>query len=502
MKNLNLCTDPWLPVRMCAGNCLRVSLEDFFSMAHEISDLILAAHERIAIMRLLICIAQRAINGPMDRDEWEDCKEEIPTKALEYLQKWRPAFNLLGEDGAFLQFSGVNFHKGTWKGLSKLNLSLAEGNNPTLFDNEATIERRVELWRLAIDLITFQNFAPQGIIGQVNWYGTPYPESTSARDAPCIVKNAVHMFFVGKNILETIWLNLCTEEQINSVFNSIGKPVWECMPNGLDDEQSIENASKTYLGRLVPLSRLVKIEYSLNRCLVSMGIVIPSYSEEDLLYFEPFTTIELTSDNKGTNSKRRIISAEKSCDLWRNLPAHLHRFNSKGYTLGYLEPTDMPSHYGVWIGGMVSEKAKIVGVLEDYYEHLAPQSIDSCLEPLHQLLFEYANRGCDKCCIAVKKYYELLTKKNVEHTNDIKRIKHEYWCRLTLHKEIYVNLIRLKKEDREWEKELNSWITAICDSAKEVYQLYAPRDNERRLAAWSQALRYLPHKAKLLKHEK
>ncbi|MBR3925682.1 MAG: type I-E CRISPR-associated protein Cse1/CasA [Akkermansia sp.] len=506
MQNLNLCTDPWLPVRMQSGDCRRLSLEAFFLHAREISDMVLAAHERIAIMRLLICITQRAINGPQDREEWDECKEEIVPKVLNYLQKWRPAFNLLGADGAFLQVSGVSFCGGSWKGLSKLNLSSAEGNNPTVFDNGAAGERRVELGRLAIDLITYQNFAPCGIIGRVNWLGNPYADSASAKDAPC--NSVVHMFFMGENILETIWLNLCTIEEVSTVFSSIGKPVWECMPNGRNDEQSIENAQKTYLGRLVPLSRLVKIEYPENRCLLAMGIEIPVYKDGRLVFFEPFTTVVL---NPKSSERSLVKAADMSRDMWRNLPALLHRFNSQGYTLGKLDQADLPEHYGIWVGALVSDNAKILGTMEDYYAHLSPSCIGAETERLHYELMEYANRGCSLCCKAVRKYCELLTSKKSEkqkNKNDkdninkiAERAKLEFWSRMTSHKDKYVNLVRLKEEVEEWENELDHWLFVICDSAKATYELFAQRDNVRKLAAWSQALYYLPTK-KILKDKR
>ena len=506
MKNLNLCTDPWLPVRMSSGACVRVSLEEFFSKAHEISDLILAAHERISIMRLLICITQRALDGPEDREEWEDCKEDIIPKTLIYLEKWRAAFDLLGEDGAFLQVSGVSYSSGNWKGLSKLNLSSAEGNNHTVFDNAATTERSVEVERLAIDLVTFQNFAPCGIIGQVNWNGDTYPDSNTAPDAPCVVKSVVHMFYIGENMLETIWLNLCTKEEANSVFASFGKPVWEGMPNSRNDEDSIENAKETYLGRLVPLSRIVKIDYEGNRCLLAKGIEIPVCKVNELLYFEPFTTVVFKHDS----DERVLVSADMSYDMWRHLPALLHRFNDKGYTLGKLDSSDFPQHYGIWAGALVSSKAKILDTMEDYYEHLSSQSVGAGVEIMHYKLMEYAKRGCNMCWNAVKKYRELLVENrrerqitdNENSNTEIKqRLEREYWRLMTLHKEKFVNLVCLKMDTKEWECELKRWLVVICDSSKETYEAFTQRDSVRRLAAWAQALSFLPNTRKLLKDE-
>jgi len=63
---MNLATDAWIPIVWRDGNPGTVSLREAFVRGGEIRDLVVRAHERIALMRLLICVAQAALDGPAD----------------------------------------------------------------------------------------------------------------------------------------------------------------------------------------------------------------------------------------------------------------------------------------------------------------------------------------------------------------------------------------------------------------------------------------------------
>ena len=494
MKNLNLCTDSWLPVRMSSGNCVRVSLEEFFSKSHEISDLILAAHERISIMRLLICITQRALNGPSDREEWEDCKDEIVPKALEYLQEWRPAFNLLGEDGAFLQPAGVKACKSEdWGALSKISLSSAEGNTPALFDNAAGTERHVPLSQLAIDLISFQNFAPGGTIGVTNWAGvqTGVKSPDSAPAGPCVPSSAIHLFVCGENLLETIWYNLCTIEEIAPYRCGMGVPVWELMPTHMEHKEAVQNATTTYLGRLVPLSRVVKIATSADKCLTSKGISYPVYSaNKTLLYYESTMSVALSKDNQ-----RRIVGADIDRAMWRNLPALLHHFSPEYKSFACLSEQDMPKHYGIWVGALVLDQAKVLGTLEDYYEHLDKQYVGVSADKRQLALMGMADSGIKSVKTALLAYYDCFNSQFDNKESVFASAEKNYWSWLTLKKRIYIKSLGLAEDvgaDRM------TWAKIIKQAAYRTFNLLVSRNNTRQLAAWAKAQRVLPSITKLL----
>lgn len=161
---MNLSTDAWIPIVWTEGKPGIVSLCEAFEQSHEIQDLAIRPHERIALMRLLICIAQAALDGPADYDDWKGCRSRIVSSAVDYLQRWQQVFDLLGTGQRFLQLPNLNKAPTKSTGgdddegnsTSKLDLALATGNNTTLFDNAGGSERPFTPGKLALMLTTFQ----------------------------------------------------------------------------------------------------------------------------------------------------------------------------------------------------------------------------------------------------------------------------------------------------------------------------------------------------------
>src|SRR5437667_4242497 len=83
---MNLTIDPWIPIVWLNGRSGIVSLSDAYARGEEIRDLAVRPHERIAVMRLLICIAQVALDGPANRDDWKACQWKIAAAAVVYLK--------------------------------------------------------------------------------------------------------------------------------------------------------------------------------------------------------------------------------------------------------------------------------------------------------------------------------------------------------------------------------------------------------------------------------
>ena len=179
---MNLAADKWIPVVCLDGQHDEVSLATAFTEGHRIADLAVRPPERIALMRLLLCVAHAALDPtgkdprPRDQDDWHDCRDELATKAGAYMQRWASAFELLDGDARFLQVQklvlavarqgGKNRKSDSGGGgadegkfVDKLDIFLAAGTNTTLFDNAGGSERSFTLPRLAMMLLTFQSFS-------------------------------------------------------------------------------------------------------------------------------------------------------------------------------------------------------------------------------------------------------------------------------------------------------------------------------------------------------
>src|SRR5260221_10707728 len=157
---MNLTIDPWIPAIRANGGRELFSLQELFAQARELHDLAVKPHERVALMRLLLCITQAALDGPADETEWQDCQPLIRPQVRDYLEKWGGAFELFGEGQRFLQFSNLRVGNESDEGnaATKLDLTLATGNNSTLFDNLAGEDRTLQSARSAINLLRFQSF--------------------------------------------------------------------------------------------------------------------------------------------------------------------------------------------------------------------------------------------------------------------------------------------------------------------------------------------------------
>jgi len=184
-------------------------------------------------MRLLICIAQAALDGPADYDDWKDCQPHVAPASLEYLDRWQYAFELFGDGQRFLQISELEKAAknaanmdGETNMVSKLDLALATGNNATLFDNGGGENRIFESAQLAASLLSFQCFSPGGRIGLALWHEEETAGKRSSDHAPCLAGSMLHAIIRGEDLESTIHLNMLTKSQVADLFGDLhwGRP--------------------------------------------------------------------------------------------------------------------------------------------------------------------------------------------------------------------------------------------------------------------------------------
>ncbi len=382
---MNLTTDAWIPIVWNDAKPGTVSLCEAFERGHEIQDLAVRPHERISLMRLLICVAQTALDGPSDQDDWRTCRPRMVEAALGYLRRWRHAFELFGDGQRFLQVP--NLKKPTTKSngddddesnsTSKLDLALATGNNTTLFDNSGGSERAFTAPQLALMLTTFQCFSPCGTIGIALWNGSPTPGWSSypkvkpgqSAHAPCISGNMLHSYLRARNLLDSLHCNLITKEQVEELCVAWGKPVWEKMPTNPTDSEAVKNATMSYLGRLVPLSRSVQLADDRRSMTLANGLEFASYADG---WREPSATIVARTE-KG-QQKRVVLSASVDKAVWRKL--HALTVKAIGQRPGgplALQNISENEAFDLWVGGLVAEgNGKLLDSTESVFHVPAP----------------------------------------------------------------------------------------------------------------------------------
>jgi CRISPR system Cascade subunit CasA len=228
-----------------------------------------------------------------------------------------------------------------------LDFELSTGNSSTLFDHGGQMDfRKIEPDRVALNLLTFQNFSSGGGLPVAQWNKTRTSQVGNP-DAPCLSQSMAHCIFRGKALAGTIHLNLPYFENIAKVYRCFstdrkkgdtytnvpfGKPVWEFFPDLPDIEsEKATNATQTYLGRLVPISRWIRIIEGTNQMYCCNGFKYHTF--KDGFAAEPTGSVRIVKfkDKKGIDIKeRKVVGMHPLRAAWRELSALLIKRHADG----------------------------------------------------------------------------------------------------------------------------------------------------------------------------
>lgn len=254
-NRFNLIDEPWIPV----ADFGRVSLKDIFSNP-QLRALGGNPVQKIAVTKLLFAIAQAAAT-PNDDDEWQQLGwQGMADKCLAYLEQWRDRFYLYGEK-PFLQMPGIR--SAELKAYGVLSPEVSTGNTTVLTQSQAG--QTSSDADKAILVVSQMSFGLSGKKTDNKIVLTPgYQGKQNDRGKPASGKAGIsighmgllHSFWWGGSVVQSIWLNLLTDEDINTLlmYPTLGVAPWEQMPTGEDDD--VARAMKeTLLGRLIPMGK-------------------------------------------------------------------------------------------------------------------------------------------------------------------------------------------------------------------------------------------------------
>ena len=508
---MNLTNDPWIPIVWADGRSGTVSLCEAFEQGDQVRDLAVRPHERIALVRLLTCVAQAALDGPADHEDWKGCGTRIVPSALDYLRRWRDAFELFGDGQRFLQVTNLkkpskksNGDDDEGNSTSKLDLALATGNNTTLFDNAGGLERRFAAAELALMLTTFQCFSPCGTIGVALWNGGPtlgwnsYPQVKPGQSAhaPCLSGNMLHSYLRGRNLLDSLHFNMINKDQARRMYghDGWGRPVWEIVPSKPADNAAVKNASLSYLGRLVPLSRAVRLGE--DRCSMTLanGLEYPPYPE----WREASATIVTRSFKK--QPIRLALAASVDKGTWRELHALTviaAERNTNGGPLALRNLTN-DEDFDLWVGGLIAAgNGKLVDSTESVFHIPA-----AMLTETSQRIYEQGVRRAEGMGLglirAVAVYHkelgdkldrpEMKTRRQQIQSNAAAR----FWTDV---EQALPNLLEIaEKPERlglppEWRK--TDWGNAVSSAIRAAFEHACPHETPRQIRAYALGLKTL-----------
>lgn len=493
---MNLTTERWIPVVWDNNKPSVISLVDAFSRGHEIQDLSVRPHERIALMRLLICITQAALDGPADADDWKTCWSRIAPSALDYLKRWRHAFELFGNGQRFLQVTNLRKKQddeGNW--LSKLDLALATGNNSTLFDNAGGSKRDCAPGQLALNLLTFQCFSPGGRIGVALWNGKETAGKGSSNHAPCIAGGMAHALLRGKSLLEAVHRNLITKRQAEQFLgkNCWGKPVWEHMPTGLVDAPAVRNANRTYLGRLIPLARATSLAEDSHSLILANGLEYAPYPE----WREPTATV-VTRSIKGQPT-RVVLPASMEKAVWRELHALTVKAVNQHTNGGppALQNVGDEQAFDLWVGGLVTNKAKLVDTTESVF-HIPATMLTEPSQRTYEQGVKFAEDNEWGLHRAISVYHKELgddldrSEMRTQRKLVQGKATFQFWTDVEQH---VTDLLAVAQEpallrlERSWHK--TDWGRAVLRAAFAAFDRACPHETARQIRAYALGRRTL-----------
>lgn len=504
---MNLIKDPWIPVIGTDGQNKLLGLEELFNQLKEIRDLDVKPHERIALMRFLICIVQATIK-PKNRREWKECKDQIPGKAVEYLKKWQsdPFFELFGKGDQFNFLQVPNLEKPSKEeksakkkkitqeesessdnvAVTKLDMTLSSGNNFTLFDNAALGKRTLSFSRMALSLLTFQNFSAGGLIGLANWNMTVTPGDGKSNHAPCTSK--IHCFIKGDDLLNTLHFNILTGEQVADNYGlddeenpKWGKPFWEKPVKSLNDDEAKNNAIMTYLGRLTPISRCMRLLYNNDKCdtlILANGLSYPSYPT----FREPSITL-INKDDENI-----VLSASLEKGLWRQLSSISikQRRDANGLS-GPIVLNNLKDDQSckLWAGALVTDKAKILDTLESIYDIPANMFEDTGRQ-VYEAGVHYAEIWAAKLSEAIKEFIQQLKREQSPR----EKAHFFFWGNIEQYISLLLQLVENPKSiplDEAGKQALGetSWGKKVKATAFKAYEYVCPQQTIREIEAYT-----------------
>lgn len=486
---MNLATEPWIPVLLKNGRQREVSLADVFREGDQYADLAVRPHERIALMRLLVCVAQAALDGPADIDAWDEAPAKLPGVATRYLERLEERFELFHQEHPFLQILKLK-QTGVPTPVTKLDFALATGNASTLFDHGASQPsvRSFSPARLALMLLTYLNFSPGGLIAQVEWKGVK--TSKSSDDAPCIPGSMYHTFVRRADVRDSIHANTLTKQKVRDFYPKAGwgRPVWEQMPDSFSDTAAIANVTGSYLGRLVPLPRLVLLYQDCQTMLLGNGFKYPSY---------PVGPREPSATGIVVKEERKILGAGNR-EVWRELPALISKRHGEGLG-GALVFQDLPddASLDVYVGALLRKQADALDTIEAVLHVPAGMRSDRG-RATYEKGVRHAEHLAGRLYGAVTTYYRSLgddwderlkregdpRKRAALRKQLVSRATQQFWTGVEKLRPFLLAHIEALGTDG-FEASGEAWRSAVHRAAREAYLLTCGQESARQMRAFA-----------------
>lgn len=350
----NLLDEAWIPV---AYNGL-VSLDEVFRNKN-FKRLGGTPIEKSALLKLLLAIVQSACT-PKDMDGWLELNvDRISVTCLDYLEKHRDCFFLYGEK-PFLQVPAACVAKK--QSFAALLPEVSTGNASCVTEIQQT--KTIYDSDIALLIVVQMGFAfagkkpdnsvilTKGYTGKTKTENGKKPKARSGASGPSLgFMGMLHNFILGSTILETLWLNLISEEDVKNFVkgvDEIGISPIERMPTGEDDEIA-RNLKNSLMGRLLPVSRFCLLGEG--QVYYTEGIAHPGYADGAC---DPSVAVNFN------DAKPKVIWSDPERQPWRQLTSLLgfmsqttsNQFDCANLKIGFSRARLRVEKFGILCLGM------------------------------------------------------------------------------------------------------------------------------------------------------
>lgn len=229
-SSFSLIDEPWILVRFLNGEIKEVSIREAFARAMEIRDIVgELPTQTFAIVRLLLAILLRSLDPIRDPvSEWRtlwNSDEPFAVLTDEYLEKFRDRFDLLHSSEPFYQVAGLRTANDKTSNLDKLIADVPNGI-PFFTTRQKRGIESISLAEASRWLVHCHAFDTSGIKsgalkdsrvqkGKGYGIGTAWAGSLGG------------VLIVGRNLRETLLLNLVLATPTGEPISSGDLPTWE-----------------------------------------------------------------------------------------------------------------------------------------------------------------------------------------------------------------------------------------------------------------------------------
>lgn len=487
-ENFNLVDDKWIPVE--GGG--RVSLKDVF----ENSSLTAVGGnplQKMAVYKLLFLIAQRSYGFPTESELRSRGQRGVAVECLDYLEKNKNLFYLYGEK-PFLQHPELEKNDNIEYKTMYIDYlpDLASDNDSIVRDTQTRTSFSDA--DKALFLVTMQIYALGGKrVTSAKKYllsGTADERSASARTSPSLSngkKGYVQTLILGNSILETVFLNLFTHEDIAGInlegLNTTILPPWEKMPT-FEASDYNEEYKKSFSAFFVPMTRCILFGEN-NKLKYCEGL---KYSGE---WHDPFLT-ETGADGR----KETVDVLKKPWNQIQALLAEVYNVEASdkkclAVSLHYLRARETTEQFSIWSGGLgldANSGDQYVKNEDDYLLSIVTFSCDALGDAFFSRYCSIIDK-VNNCGIGLKKSIEAYKKqlgalapgKRDTKAESVTGSLFSFWHEVGKLSEDFVSIA--EKESEEEQKKLFGKLYSI---ERNIYDNTCQHGTARQMLAWAQ----------------